>query len=615
MKIIINQRDDATRKWQEMLSTTAQIDQPAEFGGLSLSEMCDIEVTCWTQDQAALRLIIGDIIIASTEAGDRAEFAFSPFEVDNDHCFKTRGRLLRDWVGFTEFQIQVRHDSSWQMILAITPLKITAGKIAQEEFEAICEEVASHSASALLDVYGKTYFGLEMEYRKGENAPITALQRVKQAIEQMAITLREIATQPAYRLRTRRVREPAILEQGVSDLTLEEACTDPTLAVKTRHGIAFREHVREIAAPHFNLSENRILSGFLHFLSIQLTDLESRLQMELNLRQDRQEFYDRSENQEEKSWWETEDKPRILEMRKLFDSIQTLRTELYRLLRYPFLPRGAVLQELPQSTPLLRSNRSYASAYRTILSHFRSFRVRLGEHHLLSRGKSLPVLYEWWCVLEVLRILQNCLKTCDQQPHGRGSPFRQFEAERTRFVIEFAQDQAIDFEDTTGRLVRLRYTPGYYPESSSGGLAYGLLSLDELRTPDISLEIFPPDRASNPIPELIIIFDAKYTSVPHRTKLEEVRHKYASIGIFATGLILSRQVWALVPRPPLTRMPEANLASYCTVDNSGFWSEKYDMRSWNHGVIQARPRLDLARSPLDQLLRLMLRRAGLAVRL
>jgi hypothetical protein len=271
---------------------------------------------------------------------------------------------------------------------------------------------------------------------------------------------------------------------------------------------------------------------------------------------------------------------------------------------------------VPQSTPLLRSNRAYASAYKTVLGHFRSFRVRLGEDHLLTRGKSLPVLYEWWCALEVMRVLQGCLKLCEQQPQGRDSPFRRLEAERTRFVVEFTPDQAVDFEDDTGRLVRLRYVPSYRDEEASGGLAYGLLSSEEERTPDIALEIFPIGDRSNPVPDLIAVFDAKYTSVPHRNKLEEVRLKYGKIGVFATGLVLSRQVWALVPGGPLpSRSYGPAFSAHCTVDNSGFWRDDYDMRSWTAGVIQAKPRLGLERLPLEGLIRLLLRRAGVAVRL
>ncbi len=617
MHIELRERDPVTRRWTTLLDVRCSPAEPHQHGALALNEASDIELTIRLDaGDFAARVLVGDVLVASTREADRADFLILPGEDALGEKLSVRGRLLRDWVGLTEFHVQMLGPEGWQPVLIVMPLQIAAGKIAQEEFEALCEEVAGHSAAALLDVYGKTFFGLEMEYKKGEHAPVAALHRVRHAIDQMSVALREIATQPAYRLKTRRVREPAIVEQSVGDLTLEEACLDPTLAVRTRSGVAFREHVREAAAPHFNLTENRILSGFLNFLLLQLSDLESRLLSEIELREERKEYYHRPPAEGEKSWWETEDLPRILEMRKLLDNLHAMRTELHRLTRYPFLPRGAELRDIPQSTPLLRSNRAYASAYKTVLGHFKSFRVRLGEDHLLTRGKSLPVLYEWWCALEVMRILQGCLKLCEQQPQGRGSPFRRLEAERTRFVVEFTPDQAVDFEDDTGRLVRLRYVPSYRPEDESGGLAFGLLSPEEERTPDIGLEIYPSGDRTNPVPELIAVFDAKYTSVPHRQKLEEVRLKYGKIGVFATGLVLSRQVWALAPSGPLPpRSYGPAFSAHCTVDNSGFWRDDYDMKSWTAGVIQAKPRLGLERSPLEGLIRLLLRRAGVAVRL
>lgn len=617
MQIEFRERDAISRRWTTLLDVRASLTEPIQIGAISLNEASDIELSIRPEEgDFAARVLVGDVLVAATRESDRADFLFLPAEDAIGDKLTVRGRMLRDWVGIAELQIQVNGPLGWQPVLTVMPLQIAAGKIAQEEFEALCEEVAGHSAAALLDVYGKTFFGLEMEYKKGEHAPIAALHRVRQAIDQMSVSLREIATQPAYRLKTRRVREPAIAEQGVGDLTLEEACLDPTLAVRTRGSIAFREHVREAAAPHFNLAENRILSGFLTFLQLQLSDLETRLLAEIALREERKEFYHRPSSEGDKSWWEAEDLPRILETRKLLDNLHAMRTELHRLTRYPFLPRGAELRDVPQSTPLLRSNRAYATAYRTVLGHFKSFRVRLGEDHLLMRGKSLPVLYEWWCALEIMRILQGCLKLCEQQPQGRGSPFRRLEAERTRFVVDFTPDQAVDFEDDAGRFVRLRYVPSYRPEESSGGLAYGLLSPEEERTPDIALEIFPPGDRSNPVPELVSVFDAKYTSVPHRQKLEEVRLKYGKIGVFATGLVLSRQIWALVPSGPVAaRSYGPDFSQQCTVDNSGFWRDDYDMRSCTAGVIRAKPRLNLQRSPLEGLVRLLLRRAGVAVRL
>ncbi len=617
MHIELRERDPATRRWETLLNASASLDAPLQHGALSLNEASDIEIGIrFEAGGLAIRVMVGDVLMASTREIDRPDFQiFVSDDADGERAF-CRGRLLRDWVGLAEFQIQALGPDGWRPVLEVMPLQIVAGKIAQEEFEALCEDVASHSAAALLDVYGKTFFGLELEFKPGEHAPVAALHRVRQAIDQMGVALREIATQPAYRLKTRRVREPAIAVQGVSDLTLEEACLDPTLAVRHRGGIAFREHVREVAAPHFNLTENRILSGFLAFLHLQLADLELRLLSEIEVREERKTFYHRPTGEGEKSWWESEDLPRILEMKKLLDNLHAMQTELHRLSRYPFLPRGAELREIPQSTPLLRSNRAYSSAFRTVLSHFKSFRVRLGEDHLLTRGKSLPVLYEWWCVLEVLRILQACMKQCDDEPRGRGSPFRRLESERTRFVVEFTPDQAVDFEDDAGRLVRLRYVPSYRPERASSGLAYGLLSPEEERTPDIALEVFPPGDGNDRSPELIIVFDAKYSMVPHMQKLEEVRLKYGKIGQFETGKVLSRQVWALVPSMPYpSRIAGPEWSANCTVDNSGFWSENYDMGSWTAGVIQAKPRLALQRPPLEGLVRLLLRRAGVSVRL
>ena len=183
---------------------------------------------------------------ATSLPADRADFLFHPLEDDGEtESLIVRGRLVRDWIGLTELLVLVRDGDEWRPVLVARPMHVTAGKIAQEDFEQLCEDVASDSAAALLDVYGKTFFGLELEYRRGESAPVAAAVRIRQALDQLATALHEIAAQPAYRLKTRRVREPALAEQGVGDLTLEEACLDPTLAVRYRGGIAFREQVRE----------------------------------------------------------------------------------------------------------------------------------------------------------------------------------------------------------------------------------------------------------------------------------------------------------------------------------------------------------------------------------
>src|SRR5262249_7373270 len=283
-------------------------------------------------------------------------------------CFVCSGRLLRDWVGETELRAEVLDRNAlpptpepapdeeaddpflqratdneqqpvehWTPVLA-SALHISAGKIEQEAFEALCAEIADYSAGMLLDVFGKTFVNLELERRPGENPRIRVLQRARGVLAQRAASLRAIARRPAYRLKSRRVREPALAELAVSDVTLEETCLDPTLAVPLDGGgVHFREHVREVASPSYDLPENRMISGFLHFLSLQVRDLRRRMAHEIQMREQRREYRHRRTGGA-KTWWESEDLPRIEELRGLLAIVSAMGRELADLLGSPFLP-------------------------------------------------------------------------------------------------------------------------------------------------------------------------------------------------------------------------------------------------------------------------------------
>jgi hypothetical protein len=590
---------------------------------LTLNESSRLSLAIYpdTSGPFEARVCIGNVPVASTRVQDRPDFLLElPDFVDSgaDLCYSCRGQLLRDWVGQTELSVEVWHDGGWRRVLHVNPLYVTAGKLEQEAFEVLCREIAAYSAAALLDVYGKTSIGLSVGRQRTETGPVAELQRVRQAVNHLAIALREIARQPAYRLKARRVREPALSEQSVSVLTLEEACVDPTLALAHRQRVYFREHVREVAAPSYNLPENRTISGFLNFLARELRGLRGRLQREVNLRVERRSYRHRrprgadASPLAEKTWWEQEDLPRIEELKRLLESLTALEGELAGLRRYPFLARDAELREMPQSTPLFRTRKAYAGAFKVIVNHFQAYRFSLDGGHLLMRAKSLPVLYEWWCVLEVLRCLQGALQL-RTQPFGQGSPFQRLEEERDRFVVEFTPNQHIDFADDAGHMVRLRYVPSYRSASESRGRTFGLLGPEPELTPDIALEIYPD--ATSPTPELVIVFDAKYSSQPQQKKLDEVRSKYGKIGIFRTGRVLSRQVWALTPAAPLRYAPgPTEVAPFCTVDNHSVWLDEFDMSSTAAGAIQTKPLLTEGRSPLDCLVRLLLSRSGVQVR-
>src|SRR5262249_41909687 len=218
----------------------------------------------------------------------------------------------------------------------------------------------------LLDVYGKTFVNLELERRPGETAPVFVLQRLRQVIDLMAGSLRAIARRPAYRLKTQRVREPALADLAVNDLTLDEVCLDPSLAAPLESGsVHFLEHVREVASPTFDLPENRIIAGFLHFLTLQVRDLRRRMEHEVRMREDRREYRHRRRADGGKTWWESEDLPRIQELKSLLAIVGTMGRELAELLESPFLPPAPPLRSVPPSTPLLRHHKAYSSAFKT----------------------------------------------------------------------------------------------------------------------------------------------------------------------------------------------------------------------------------------------------------
>ena len=635
MRIRLRERDPQTRRWHSIFEQRVGVTSCTRVAPLALNESSELSLFLhpessdgWKSGFGA-RLLVGNFPVASTLEKDRPDFVLQfSSEDDGSEYYFCSGRMLRDWVGQTELTLEVidcqepdpdaLHGNSWRPILS-ADLSISAGKIGQEEFEALCAEIADYSAGMLLDVFGKTFIHLESERRPGENAPILVLQRVRGVIDQMAAALRAVARRPAYRLKSRRVREPALAELAVSELTLEETCLDPTLAVPLEGGrVHFREHVREVASPSYDLPENRTISGFLQFLSLQVRDLRRRMEHEIGMREARRQYRNRRPSDGSKSWWESEDLPRIEELANLLAIVEAMGRELADLQGSPFLPAAPPLRNVPPSTPLVRSHKAYSSAFKTIVSHFQAFRAQVDDKHLVLRARSLPVLYEWWCLLEVLRVLRGCLDYSQADDLGPRSPFRRLAEERDRFVVEFEPDQAVDFADPEGRLVRVRYVPSYRGAALARGSPYGFLAADRERTPDIAIEVFPAGASHRP-PEVIIVLDAKYTSDPHPVKLDEVNRKYGKIGIFQTGKVLSRQVWAMTPMPApsiarssIVGVPE--WATFCTVDNVGFWSDDFDMSSYVAGVVQAKPKMPAGRPPLDTLLRLLLKRAGVVLR-
>lgn len=591
MHITLEFRDPGTGVWH-----------PAAGEPIRLGERARLRATVFAPISAAgVRLYVGDVLVASSQWDDQAEYHLRSQSYPAGSWFAV-GKFLRDWVGQTDLRADVLDADQWQTIGQLGPIFVEPERLRLDEFEALCEAVAAESADLLADVYGKTgLIGIRAD--RAAKAPTALLQRIRVALELLGAALNDIARQPAYRLRAARSREPAVPGQSVTDLTLEEACIDPGLAVAVAGRVRFREQIREVTGLNYRLPENHLLADFLAFVHQQLGDLRTGLRSEMAWREAQRPYRDRPGVGGSPSWWKSEDWPRIEECRRLVRQADAVEAEVNRLARYRFLPPGEPLTFLPASTPLVRSHRAYASAYRVIAEHFSGHCLRADAGHLVTRARSLPVLYEWWCALEVARILRGCLN-----PVGAGGLTRRLESDVGKYVIDFRPDQQVEFHDAAGRRVLMRYQPAYLPAGE--GRSVGLLGRGSVRTPDLAIEVF--DANESPIPALIIVLDAKYTSAPHPVKLDAVKLKYDRIGEFRTGRVLGRQVWALVPNQPVRgHRITRDWPDECTADNVGVFSDEFDIQSAVAGVVHAAPLIGPGRSAVESLLRHLFRRCEL----
>ena len=560
----------------------------------------------------AIRVFVGTVLVASTIPTDRAIAIDYPDEsVESSPPLECRGRLLADWVGLTELVVRVRSgdEPDWHRVLTL-PLAVSAGKLAAVQFDQLFAELERDSAAVLLDVHGKTQLGLKGGRPLVPSAPVAVLCRLRETVRELDQLLHRIARQPASRLRTTPIRERALAGQAVSDETLARACREPDLLGRVGTRLVFREHFRELARPDYRIPEHRAFADFAEYLKAQLADLRRRIDVEIEDRKWRTLWRNRAKEPGLPTWWESEDLPRIEELERCRTELGILRATVESWTVFPFLPPGRHLNRRPESTPLFRNHPAYRRAFRVLVGHFTLYRATLDIGPLMSRARSLPVLYEWWCAVRVIRALARGLQPLVDDPERPSVVTSKLTHEGKRFTVEFAQDQAMNFVDGRGLRVRFRYVPEYRNAGGRGGAAFGVLDA-LLRTPDMALEIYAPGAV---VPRLIVVLDAKYSSRPQTEKQDEVATKYAKIGDARTGRVLSRQVWALTPLAPATVTDHAGLRRHCTVDNEAFWSPEFDSGNPVCGAVRAIPVAGNSFDPLQSLIETLLRMEGVDYR-
>ncbi len=566
------------------------------------SDWLRIQFECGQATDYLFRIAVGDVVVATTDPNDRDAAPTAGVITTRYEC---QGRLLIDWVGVTELTVSQRSGAEdWRVLLAL-PLAVTAGKMRHEEFEQLFADLEREAADLLLDIHGKTQIGLKRVVGMTSASPIAALARLRETVRELRDAWPGLARRPACRLRMTARRELATAGQAVSEGTLAEIARDPGMVRAHAGGFALHEHLREDPRPDYRIPEHRTLADFLLHLQGQLAELRPKLETEIRWREARKAWRNHPHADGQATWWQTDDLPRIGELRRYLLETEALAETLRRLGQAHFLPPGRPLVAQPGTTPRFQHLPHYRRLFHAIDRHFLSFQVTFETQSLLSRVRSLPVLYELWCTVRVLRILaQGLRRTADGIP-GSNLVRTTTLSTNTRFSLDLSANRSVDFEDAPGHRVRFRYQPEYRTVLSGVGLLDGA----SLRTPDMALEIFAAGNRT-PTPDAILILDAKYSHVPHLQKLAELGQRYGRIGDPRTGRVLSRHVWALTPAEAGPRGDRTHLKGFATADNLGFWSADFDAASPVNGALETRPTRPGAYDPLRQFLVKLLGHAG-----
>ncbi|MFQ3650675.1 MAG: DUF2357 domain-containing protein [Gemmataceae bacterium] len=594
-RLRIRRQGESGIGWDPFLRATIEsVDRPQTHPEVNTHENDRLDIQLRTPVGTDVRLYVERVLVASTLLTDRV-LLLSAIEGGSNPTLVCRGRLFSDAIGPTEMQLRVRPpgQEKWHRILTI-PVTIKASKFTPEQFEQLFSDLQREAAGALMDIHGKMRVGMS-QIPMQSAAPVAVLARLHTTVRELSDVLHQIARQPASRLHTHTTHEQAYPGQGVNEATLAAVCEDPSMLSRQGSVLVIREQLREYTRPDYHIPEHRTIADFAAFLFAQLADLRQRIDTEIAMREERRAWRNLRRDPNAPSWWETEDKPRIEELHRCKEQLKPLRASIEQWFRLPFLVSGSPLRHPPPLTPLFRNQVLYRRAWRTMAQHYHSSQATLDLQPLLTQVRSLPVLYQWWCAVRVLRILASGLIPLQTESL--------LAADGRTFSLEFKPNQSVEFGDALGHRLRYRYEPVYTAQDSERLPC--VLDSKARRTPDLAIEIFAPG-ATDSLPELILIFDAKYTSRTPWEKMLEVASKYGRIGDARTGRILSRQVWALTP----TGNEGTRLSQCCEVDNTAFWSPHFNGQGTVNGALVTLPVAPGGYDPLRDLLRTILRQVG-----
>ncbi len=196
------------------------------------------------------------------------------------------------------------------------------------------------------------------------------------------------------------------------------------------------------------------------------------------------------------------DSVRAARARMTADRVGACARRLSDLLAAPLFDQVAPLDQVRGATHLIRHDPSYRQVYRMWQAMQQHLAIVPGAPFDLAIIE-LPLLYERWCALQVVRALLAAGGTLrEQRLLARSSD------DDAALVpsLQLSSDAPLLIVESAGWTLTLRYQPRYRPAPATLSCTEELVSLDRhTRVPDITIEATRAGAAPR-----VLVFDAKY---------------------------------------------------------------------------------------------------------
>lgn len=425
---------------------------------------------------------------------------------------------------------------TWKL-RACLPVVVSPNKMGELRYRVMVRQLTGLAAGLVLDLWSKSRTGVEFRVftdRVAARSNQLDLRLLEQVWGRVSPALERIEVDPWAVLR--RVQVPSrwrgwgrLSRSGAQRLASRGS-------TPSRAAVVGEVVLQERLVESVDTAEHRLLLTMLLLLLRRVQDCLYGIRREMDVVQLNKEFRSAGWGPQA-DLYESEDLPRLMQLHAAQERAERILRSLQAALRLPFLRDLSPLAGWPEG-PVFEHIEPYHEIARAITQYLRAAPVIVDEG-MQERVKSTSRMYEQWVFLQLVAALRRAGLSCPDTDRI----LRRVTSHR--FTVDLERDLRLDFADSGGRRLRVRYEPWILPEETAleRGDTLFRASGDRAWSPDVVLEFLGEGALSV---EYAVVLDAKYTRMLREHHWDGTS-KYFEIRATADRRSVVHQLWLAYP--------------------------------------------------------------------